>query len=99
MFCLMSRFSTQQSALRNKRQALGLALFSRRQLHDEARAPGPVLLEADRALMLLDDAADYGEAQPAASALRREARHEQLVAVLLGDAGPVVGNAEADAAH
>src|SRR5262245_5024827 len=72
-------------------------LASRRQLHPEARPARLVVLRADRAEVLLHDAAHDREPEPAAAPLGREVRHEELVAVRRRDAGPVVAHAQANA--
>src|SRR5574341_1051221 len=61
-----------------------------RQSHDHPRPSGFRPLQADLAAVVLEHALDDREPQPRAAALGRIKRLEDLVPVLVGDAGPRV---------
>ena len=63
---------------------------------DEARADGQVVLDADQAVMLGDDAAGDGQAQARAAVLGREVRQEELVLVFGRNAVTAVGDGDLD---
>src|SRR5258707_9917681 len=67
---------------------------SRGQVHHEARAPRLVVLDPDHPVVLLDDAAADGEAQPAAPPLGGEVGAEKAAASAPADPGAVVGPGE-----
>ena len=65
-----------------------------RKLHYKSGPDRLVLLDADRAMMLFDDAADDRQPKPGATLLRREVGEEETLLQLRGDA--VTGVADAD---
>src|SRR3954447_8855005 len=71
------------------------SFMSAGQLDDEPRSPRRVVAHFDRSAVLPDDAPDDGEAEPAATALGRVVRHEQLLTVSGRHAGAVVGDHDA----
>src|SRR6266487_6671465 len=65
------------------------------QLHHEPRPPRLVVLDSDRPVMLLHDAAHDGQAEPASPPLGGEVGDEQAFPVFGNDPWPVVGHGEA----
>src|SRR5438874_10462729 len=71
-----------------------LRSFSERWKHHRKYGASSRALEQKLALMLADDAVRHEQAKSGARLLGGEMRFEQVVAILLGDAGAVVRDAE-----
>lgn len=65
-------------------------------LNDEPGADGMIFLYANGAMMIFDDAADDGQAEPGAALLGGEIRQEEFFFELAGDAVSGVGHGDLD---
>src|ERR1700730_19454208 len=72
----------------------GRGFRNNRKFDNEARADRAVLLDADRAMMIFDDAAHDRQAEARAAPLGREIRQEKLLLEFASNAVPGVGDGD-----
>src|SRR5271157_535468 len=83
--------STMRMLCMLRRGPSGRGFGDDRQFNDEAGADGTVLLHADGAVMVFDDAVHDGQAQPRATFLGREVRQEEFLLEFAGNSVSGIG--------
>src|SRR5580693_976327 len=80
--------------LRGRRRRRGFKNYG--EFYDKSRADGIILFHADGAVVIFDDAADDGQAEPGPALLGRKIRQEEFFLELAGYAVARVGDGDLD---